>query len=134
MKIEEKQDILLQPERIQLTRSGFLLVDPVIGRYKIPYKKIMAARIGIKDQKTGIYSEPELADISRDMRGDLILYDLQQRIWRIKTDLVEQPAGAILVELAVRASYIFLGGDTVCPDLKDEEIFEEIAYMAEKIQ
>lgn len=135
MKVEKRQDIILRPERIQLTRSDIRLVDSMTGRYKIPYKELLAARIRIKNQISGVYYEPEITEISRDMRGDLIFYDRRRYRWQIQMDLIDQAAGAILVKLAVRAPYIFLGRESIAwSEQEEQEAFAGIVHIVEMMR
>lgn len=133
MKMEEKPDMMLRPERIQIGRSSIQIMDPAAGRHKIPYKEIISACISVKDQGSGIYHEPEITDICESMEGDLILYDRRHRRWRILTDLAEQTAGSIVIQLAVRAPYILLGAQPWI-DMEDDEAYAEMITMVETMR
>lgn len=133
MRMEEKPDIMLRPQRIQIGRNSIRLVDSGAGRYKIPYKEIVSACICVKDQVSGIYYEPEITDICEGMEGDLIIYDRKHCKWRIQTDLADQMAGGILIQLAVHAPYILLGAQPWF-DMEDDEAFSEMISMVETMR
>ena len=104
------------------------ILDSHRGRYKIPYQKIVSAFLRIQDGESGICYEPEITDITRDMNGDLILYDTENSRWRIQMDLAESTAGSVLADLAVRAPYILIGRQSWL-DVDEEEDFAEAVRM-----
>lgn len=124
----ERMCITLRPERIHLSGSSMKILDSHRGRYKIPYQEIVSAFLRIPDRESGIYYEPEVTDITRDMNGDLILYDTENSRWRIQMDLAESTAGSVLADLAVRAPYILIGRQPWL-DVDDEEDFAEAVRM-----
>lgn len=124
----ERMCITLRPERIHLGGSSMKILDSHRGRYKIPYQEIVSAFLSVPDRKTGVYYEPEITDITRDMNGDLILYDTENSRWRIQMDLAESTAGSVLADLAVHAPYILIGRQPWL-DVDEEEDFAEAVRM-----
>lgn len=135
MKTEKKQHVILRPERVRLTGSCIKFADAGFYRWKIPYRKIVWAGIDVYDCETGALYEPEITEITEEMKGDLLFLDIGNCYWRIRTDLWEKAAGAVLAELAVRAPYILIGAQ---PWLAEEAgggvNFAEIADMVEMMR
>ena len=129
----EKMCITLRPERIHLGGSSMKILDSHRGRYKIPYREIVSAFLSVPDRESGIYYEPDITDITRDMNGDLILYDTENSRWRIQMDLAESTAGNVLIDLAVHAPHILIGGQTWL-DADEEEDFAEAVRMTAVMQ
>lgn len=121
-------NIILKPQKVEFTRSGIRVTEALAGTFKIPYKEIIYAGIRVYDTETGIDYEPELAEITGSMDGDLVLYGTQGRRWKIQTDQTGKTAGSMLSELAQSAPYILAGGHTWI-DLEKEEDFSEIEKM-----
>lgn len=127
-KMAERMYITLRPEQIHLGGSCMKILDSHRGRYKIPYQEIVSAFLSIPDRESGVYYEPDITDITRDMNGDLILYDTANSRWRIQMDLAESTAGNVLADLAVHAPYVLLGRQPWL-DVDDEEDFAEAVKM-----
>lgn len=128
--MEKEKYIVLQPECIQFGENSMKILDSHHGRYRIPYRKIVFAFLNITDRKSGICYEPEIADVTRDMEGELIFYDSEHQKWKIQTDLLGKTAGCLLADLALHAPYILLGKQTWL-EVDDEEEFAEAARMAD---
>lgn len=126
--MENKAGIILKPSGIRFTGSCIKLRDSRSGEYRIPYKDLVLAGIRIYDKFSGSYYEPELTDITKDMEGDLILYDFRHVRWQINTEVSGKRAGALIEELAVRWPCILIGKQTWA-DIENEGDFEEIGNM-----
>lgn len=128
--MEENLNITLKPEQIRFTGSGIKIKDSLRGRYKIPYKELITASVEVYDEDSGIYYEPEITDITEEMEGDLLLYNNQHHLWRIRTERLNKPAGSLLAELVRYAPYIMVGRQTWL-DLEDAAAFAEAGSMVE---
>lgn len=126
--MESKAGITLRPSGIRFTGSCIKMRDPRSGEYRIPYKDLVLAGIRIYDKVSGSYYEPEVTDITKDMEGDLILYDLRHVRWQIRTEVSGKRAGALIEELAVRWPGILIGRQTWA-DIENDEDFAEIGNM-----
>lgn len=126
--MERKAGIILKPSGIRFTGSCIKLGDSRSGEYRIPYKDLVLAGIRIYDKASGSYYEPEVTDITKDMEGDLILYDFRHVRWQIRTEASGKRAGALIEELAVRRPGILIGRQTWA-DIENDEDFEEIGNM-----
>lgn len=120
--------ITLRPKRICFGLSGMKISDLDCGNYKIPYQEMILAFIGAQDRKSVNYPEPDIMDITKDMEGDVILYDSGHCRWRIQTDLTGITAGMLLTDLAMHAPHIILGGHAWF-DVNNEEEFAEAVRM-----
>ena len=98
-KMAERVCITLRPEEIQFADNCMKISDSRHGKYMISYQKIVSAVLRVPDREAGTYYEPELADITRDMKGDIILYDTGNCKWRILTDIAENKAGGVIIDL-----------------------------------
>ena len=129
----ENRNITLHPEKISFRKSYVGIKDAAYGNRRIPYKEIVLGYLRVRDQESGGYYKPEITDITRDMDGDLILYDYRHCCFHIRTDLVSETAGAMLGELTMHAPYILAGGQEWF-DEYDEKQFAEIGKMVEIMQ
>lgn len=127
--MENKAGIILKPSGIRFTGSCIKLRDSRSGEYRIPYKDLVLAGIRVYDKESGFYYEPEVTDITKDMDGDLILYDFRHVRWQIRTEVSGKRAGALIEELAMRSPGTLIGRQTWA-DIDNEEDFEEIGNMA----
>lgn len=123
----EERTITLRPEKIQFTGNEIKILQSGFDRYAIPYKRILRACVSIYDRQSGTYYEPEIAEITGEMEGDLLLYDCERRRWRLQTELTDRKAGAMIEELVMRAPYILIGGGGF--DLDNDEDFDQLTLM-----
>ena len=126
----ENLNIILKPEQMHFTRSGIKMKDPRRGGYKILYKELVVASVEVFDEDSAAYYEPEITDITKEMKGDLLLYDNQHRLWHIRTDGLDKTAGALLEELVRYAPYIMIGQQTWF-DMEDAAAFAGASGMVE---
>ncbi|MCI8978744.1 hypothetical protein D5282_01580 [bacterium 1xD8-48] len=126
--MEKYLNITLKPQKVEFTGKSIKITDTISGKFQIPYRELASAYIRICDRETGGYYEPELADITGNMDGELILYNFQKCRWKIYTDETGKTAGSMLSELVKRAPYILSGGNSWI-DLENEEDFSEIEKM-----
>lgn len=73
----------------------------------LPYRELVAAYLEIPEEGTGRTAHPELARITEDLEGCLVLYDREYRRLRIHSVGTAIRAGAMFKELAVHAPYLF---------------------------
>ena len=71
------------------------------------YKELVAAYLEVRDEETGMAAHPELAEITEDLEGCLVLYDREYRRLLIRPAGTGIRAGEILKRLAVHAPYLF---------------------------
>lgn len=126
--MKQKLDIILRPQKILFAKRYIEISGGCSGGYRIPYKKIVLACLRIYDKGTDTYYEPEIVNITSDMEGELFLYDTDHCRFKIKTDLAGKTAGAVLLELAIHAPYVLIGGQTWF-DVENEMDFAEIGDM-----
>lgn len=128
----KESQITIRPEQIRFGSHNMKISGSDCGRYKIPYHEIVAAFLQIPDEESGTYHEPDITEITRDLKGDLILYDSGHGRWRIRTDLTGMAAGGLLEDLAIHAPYILIGGsEKSWLDLDNAEEFAEAVKMTE---
>lgn len=127
--MKENLDITLRPEKVQFTGNCIRIADFHSGKYRIPFKEIVLACLCVCDEKSGIIYEPEITEITRDMEGELVIYNIFHCCFRLKTDLTGKTAGALFIELAMHAPYIMLGGKAWF-DVENDADFAEIRHMA----
>lgn len=126
----DSKNIVLQPKEISFKRKYMKIKDLQYGNYRIPYEEIVLAYLSAEDAESGGYYKPGIADITRDMDGDLVLYGCRRDRFTIHTDLLKETAGVMLEELAIRAPYILVGAQDWF-DEEDEEQFSQIGEMVE---
>ncbi len=126
--MRKKLEIVLNAQKIQFTGSGVTIKSYPSGVYRIPYKKMTYAYLRACDRESGRYWEPELAEISKDLDGEFVIYDSDRRQYRIRTKQSGKTAGFLLTELAMHAPYILLGKQQWF-DEEDEGAFMEIESM-----
>ena len=127
------ENVILHQEKISLKRSYIGIKDTRYWNRRIPYKEIILGYLKVWDRESGGYYKPEITEVTRDMDGDLILYDYRHCCFHIRTDLVSETAGAMLGELTMHAPYILAGGQEWF-DEYDEKQFAEIGKMVEIMQ
>lgn len=123
-------NITLKPDELRFDQRCIRISDPDSGTYRVLYKEIVSVRLSVREEAAGRNFEPEISEITDRMGGDLILYDIQHGRWKIQTELTGRTGGALLLELALRAPYILLGGQRWI-DMDDENDFIQASRMVE---
>ena len=126
--MEKKADISLEIKQICFTGNSINIPDLCSGKHQIFYKEIVFACLHIHDGETGVFYEPEITEITENMEGEVLLYDINRCCWRLQTNLSGKTAGVILKELAYRAPYILLGGQPWF-HIEQKEDFAEFTNM-----
>lgn len=98
------------PEKILFRKGHTVLEVSPAEKYRIPYREIVWAYVRTGGDGPDGSREPELADITENTEGELILHDRQRRRWVIGTGRAGRKAGALLKELCLHAPYIAAGG------------------------
>lgn len=73
----------------------------------MPYKELVVAYLEVGDERTGMATHPELAEITEALEGSLILYDREYRRIQLRSVRADVRAGAVLKQLAIHAPYLF---------------------------
>lgn len=120
--------VILKPKRLLLSSNRIEITDNHMEQYQIPYRDLIFASLIITDGEKGLCYEPEITEITKDLEGDLILYDCWHTRWQIRLDGTGKRAGSLLSELATHAPHILIGRQTWV-DMEDEADFEEISNM-----
>lgn len=119
---------MLKPKKICFKTNYIEITDLGRKQYQIFYKDLILASLQIFDDKSGACYEPEITDITKDLEGDLLLYDCRHICWQIRLEGIGKTAGALLPELSVHAPHILIGKQTWI-DIENEKDFEEIGNM-----
>lgn len=128
--MKKNLNIILKPTDIRFTEKYIEIMDSFIGRYRLLYENIVTTVLRIYNQESEDWYEPEVTEITSDMKGDLVFRDNKGVHWIIHTDLMEKTAGAMLSELVMRAIYILIGRQSWV-DLEDENAFAEVSGMVD---
>ncbi|MEY8324073.1 hypothetical protein AALB47_09185 [Lachnospiraceae bacterium 54-11] len=126
--MEKNPGITLTVRQIDFTRNSIKVTDIYSDKYQFPYKEIVFASLSILDKETCEFYEPEITEITKEMKGDLLLYDSHGCKWRFQTDLSGKTAGVVFLELSLHAPYIVLGGQSWF-EAENEDDFNEIKNM-----
>lgn len=124
----EKTGITFRPEKISFTKKCVQIVDPRMGKYRIPYAELVMAGIKIFDRQTGACFEPEITEITEEMEGELYLCNSENCCFLIRTERAGKTAGSLIAELSRHAPYILIGKQTWF-DPDDDEAFAEVDSM-----
>lgn len=100
----------IMPGKVLFRKSQIVLEISSAEKYRIPYREIVWAYVRTKGDEPGGGREPELAEITEETEGELIIYDRQRHRWMIGTGRAGKKAGALLKELCIHAPYIVAGG------------------------
>lgn len=126
--MDKNPGISLTARQIYFTGSSIKIIDLRSGKYRFPYKEIVCACLSIPNKESGKPYEPDITEITREMKGDILFYDSHGRSWRLQTDLSGKTAGDVFLELSLHAPYIALGGQSWF-EVEKEEDFSEIKNM-----
>lgn len=128
--MKKNLNIILKQTDIRFTEKYIEIMDTCIGRHQLPYEDIVITVLRIYNQESESWYEPEVTEITSDMKGDLVIHDNRGGHWIIHTDLMEKTAGAMLSELVMQAPYILIGRQNWV-DLGDENAFAEVSGMVD---
>ncbi len=106
----EESENRITPERIIFGKSFITAKAPQSERYRIFYKDIIWAYISVPDDRTGDCENPDIADVTEEMEGTLVVCDKKRCRWIFQTDRTGQTAGSLLKKLCIHAPYIVAGG------------------------
>ena len=118
----------ITPERIVFGKSFIAAKTPQGERHRIFYKDIIWAYISVPDDRSGCCENPDIADVTENMEGTLVVYDKEQCRWIFRTDQTGQRAGGLLKELCIHAPYIVAGGQDWF-DISNKADFDMIRQM-----
>ena len=118
----------ITPERIVFGKSFIAAKTPQGERHRIFYKDIIWAYISVPDDRAGCCGNPDIADVTEDMEGTLVVYDKERCRWIFRTDQTGQTAGGLLKELCIHAPYIVAGGQDWF-DISNKADFDMIRQM-----
>lgn len=100
----------IEPDQIIFGKS-FMTAEKSQGeKYRIFYKDIVWAYISVQNDRTGCWEEPDIADVTEDLDGELVVCDRKRCRWVMQTDRSGQTAGSLLKKLCISAPYIVAGG------------------------
>ena len=78
---KKSADLVYKPEKVGMGQKELLVweTDPRTGRRcrTIPYETMVLVYLEVYDQETGKVTTPEIQDITRDMKGNLIIWNQQ---------------------------------------------------------
>lgn len=118
----------IMPGKVLFRKSQIVLEVSSAEKYRIPYREIVWAYIRTEGDEPDGGREPELAEITEETEGELIIYDRQRHRWMIGTGRTGKKAGALLKELCIHAPYI-AAGEQEWFDHSEEADFSAVEEM-----
>lgn len=100
--------VVKQLQSIQFKEDFIEITEITQEKFQLPYDEIIMAYIEIYDNATGEVYRPELADITEDTEGEVILCSLRNCRFRLEAERTGKRAGYILKQLALHAPYILM--------------------------
>lgn len=124
----EESEKRIAPERIVFGKSFMTAMAPQGEQYRIFYKDVVWAYIGVPDDETGSCIKPDIVDITDGTEGELVVWDKKRCRWIFRTDQGGETAGSLLKKLCMNAPYIVAGGQDWF-DISDKAEFDMIREM-----
>lgn len=124
----EESEKRIAPERIVFGKSFMTAMAPQGEQYRIFYKDVVWAYIGVPDDETGSYIKPDIVDITDGTEGEFVVWDKKRCRWIFRTDQSGETAGSLLAKLCMNAPYIVAGGQDWF-DISDKAEFDMIREM-----
>ena len=107
----EESENRITPKRVVFGKNSITAKVSREEEYRIWFKDIIWAYVAsAPDDGTGLYGKPDIADITDDMDGALVIFDKKRCRWVLRTGLSGQTAGSLLKKLCIHAPYIVAGG------------------------
>lgn len=116
--------VVKQLQTISFKDDALEMTDTAHERFQLPYDEIVMAYIEVCDEATGELRRLELADITEDTDGEVILCDCKDQRFRIKTEQTGKKAGYIMKQLALHAPYILMDSQEWLEEDNSEEFAE----------
>lgn len=124
----EEVEKRIEPDRVIFGKS-FITAEKSQGeRYRIFYKDIIWAYVSVPNGRMEDCEKPDIADVTEDMEGELVVCDKKRCRWVIQTDRSGQAAGGLLKRLCLNAPYIVAGGQDWF-DISNKQDFDMIRQM-----
>ena len=118
---KRSRNLVFKPEKVRLGQKELLVWerDPEKGLTcrKIPY-----------DTMVLVYPEVEIQDITKDMKGSLIIWDLERKMFRIDLSDQKESAGTVFIRLARHIPFAFLGY-TPWMQIQNDQDFRQMLKM-----
>lgn len=129
---KKSRNLVYKPEKVKLSRKELLVweKDPdkeLICR-TIPYNTMVLVYLEVNDEKTGETITPEIQDITKDMKGSLIIWDLERKMFRIDLTDQKESAGTVFIQLAGHIPFAFLGY-TPWMQIQNDQDFRQMLKM-----
>ncbi len=124
----EESENRITPERIVFGKNFITAGVSREEEYRIWFKDIVWAYVSASDDGTGCYEKPDIADITDDMDGDLVIFDKRRCRWVLRTGGSGQTAGSLLKKLCIHAPYIVAGGQDWF-DITEKADFDMVRQM-----
>lgn len=129
---KRSRNLVFKPEKVRLGQKELLVWerDPekgVICR-TIPYNTMVLVYPEVHDEKTGEIITPEIQDITKDMKGSLIIWDLERKMFRIDLSDQKESAGTVFIRLARHIPFAFLGY-TPWIQIQNDQDFRQMLKM-----
>lgn len=124
----EESEKRVTPERIVFKKSFISARVSLWEEYRIFYEDMVWAYVSVPSGEAEDVQRPDIADITEDVKGDLVVYDRKRCRWVFETDRISQTAGNLLKRLCFYAPYIVAGGQDWF-DITDKAEFDMIRQM-----
>lgn len=129
---KKSADLVYRPEKVRMGQKELLVweTDPRTGRRcrTIPYETMVLVYLEVYDQETGKVTTPEIQDITKDMKGNLIIWNQHRTMIRIDLSGQAECAGTIFIQLARHIPFAFLG-DTPWLQIQNDQDFRQMLQM-----
>ena len=129
---KRSRNLVFKPEKVRLGQKELLVWerDPEKGLTcrKIPYDTMVLVYPEVHDEKTGQIITPEIQDITKDMKGSLIIWDLERKMFRIDLSDQKESAGTVFIRLARHIPFAFLGY-TPWMQIQNDQDFRQMLKM-----
>ena len=93
---------------VSFRKSSVWMTDTGNVEIRFPYSELVAAYLEVREKGTRRPGHPDIAEVTEELEGSLVLLDREFRRIRIYPVGRGKTAGAILKQLAIRAPYLFL--------------------------
>lgn len=129
---KRSRNLVYKTEKIRLGQKELLVWerDPEKGLIcrTIPYHTMVLVYLEVYDEKNGETITPEIQDITKDMKGSLIIWDLERKRFRIDLSDQKDSAGTVFIRLARHIPFAFLGY-TPWMQIQDDQDFRQMLKM-----
>lgn len=129
---KRSRNLVFKPEKVRLGQKELLVWerDPEKGLIcrTIPYNTMVLVYPEVHDEKTGEIITPEIQDITKDMKGSLIIWDLERKMFRIDLSDQKENAGTVFIRLARHIPFAFLGY-TPWMQIQNDQDFRQMLKM-----